>query len=336
THSWEIGYAHEATMQIFNPERSVFGSNPFPGGQLPSLGLRLDEASLYAQPKIRTHDESLFDEENGAMSDPASLGVAALMFGRRSWNSKDYRAAAERQKDLLLKRAPRYANGAISHRRDNAELWADAVAMFPPFLAYYGVAKNDTDLLHEAVVQIGLYRDVLQSENGLWKHIVGSPDRAVEGYWSTGNAWVAYGMARVRATISAWSRNNATLTNDQERLDSWIKELLDAVIASDDHGSGLLRNRLQDKGYDGETSGTSLLAATVYRMAISNPMVFGKREYLEWANAKRHAVVSRVDKDGFAKPAADPLNHKSKEPAEISPEGESFLLLLGAAWRDCV
>ncbi|CAK1366643.1 hypothetical protein CB0940_09002 [Cercospora beticola] len=336
THSWEIGYAHEATMQIFNPERSVFGSDPFPGGELPTLGLRLDEASLYAQPRIRTHDKSLFDEESGAVSDPAALGMAALMLGRRSWNSKAYREAAERQKDLLLRQAPRYVNGAISHRWENAELWSDAPAMFPPFLAYYGVATNDTDLVHEAVVQIGLHRDVLRSDDGLWKHIIGSPDDSDEGYWSSGNAWTSYGMTRLRATISAWSHNNATLADDQRKLDSWIKELLDAVISSDDHESGLLRNYLQDKDYDGETSGTSLLAATTYRMAILNPEVFGQRKYLDWANAKRHAVVSRVDEDGIASPAANPLDHKSKVPVDISPEGQNSLLLLGAAWRDCV
>ncbi|PPJ52027.1 hypothetical protein CBER1_10394 [Cercospora berteroae] len=336
THSWEIGYAHEATMQIFNPERSVFGSDPFPGGELPTLGLRLDEASLYAQPKIRTHDKSLFDEENGAVSDPAALGIAALMLGRRSWNSRAYREAAERQKDLLLRVAPRYVNGAISHRWENAELWSDAPAMFPPFLAYYGVATNDTELVHEAVVQIGLHRDVLRSENGLWKHIVGSPEDSDEGYWSSGNAWTSYGMARVRATISAWSHNNATLADDQSKLDSWIEEHLDAVISSDDHESGLLRNYLQDKDYNGETSGTSLLAANTYRMAILNAEVFGQRKYLDWANAKRHAVVSRVDEDGIASPAANPLDHKSEVPVQISPEGQNSLLLLGAAWRDCV
>ncbi|KAI5365159.1 Putative six-hairpin glycosidase superfamily, glycosyl hydrolase, family 88 [Septoria linicola] len=335
-HSWEIGYAHEATMQIFDPDRSVFGREPFPGGKLPTLGLRLDEASIYAQKKIKVLDTSLFDEDDGAVSDPAALGVAALMLGQRSWNSKDYRVAADRQKDLLLKTAPRYANGAISHRMENAELWSDAIAMFPPFLAYSGVAGNDTALVHEAITQIGLYRSVLRGKVGLWKHIVGSADRDDPGFWSTGNAWAAYGMARVRATITTWRADDAVLAQDRQDLDSWIQDILDAVIATDNDDSGLLRNYLGDNEYAGETSGTSLLAATVYRMALLNSEIFGQRKYLDWVDAKRRAVVSRVDGDGFARPAANPLDHKSKEPVEMGAEGESFLLLLGTAWRDCV
>ena len=339
-HSWEIGYAHEGIMQIYNPERSVFGPDPFPGGKLPKLGLRLDEASLYAQKKIKVLGRSLLDEENGAVSDPAALGVAALMLGQRSWNSKEYRDAAERQSDLLLKHAPRYANGAISHRHGSAELWSDAIAMFPPFLAYLAVANSKTELMHEAVKQIGLYREVLRIEagstKGLWKHIVGSAESLDEGAWSTGNAWAAYGMARVRATLSAWPPSNDTLAQDTEELDAWIVEILDAAISTDDDDSGLLRNYLGDGDYAGETSGTSLLAATAYRMAVINPTVFGSTKYLDWAHSKRHTVTERIDEDGFAKPAANPLNSRSKVPVDGSAEGESFLLLLGAAWRDCV
>lgn len=188
--------------------------------------------------------ESLFDEENGAVSVPVTLGVAALMLGQRSRNSEEYRDAAERQSEMLLKHAPRYANGAISHRHGNAELWSDAVAMFPPFLAYQAVANNATELMHQAVVQIGLYKDLLRIENGategLWKHIVGSVENLDEGAWSTGNAWTAYGVARVRATLGAWPTSNVTLAQDKERLDAWIGEILDAAISTDNDDSGLL------------------------------------------------------------------------------------------------
>lgn len=85
-----------------------------------------------------------------------------------------------------------------------------------------------------------------------------------------------------------------------------------------------------------ETSGTALLAATAYRMAILNPATFAIPKYLDWANAKRAAVTSRVDDDGFAPPAVNPLKHASRDPIRESPEGESFLLMMGAAWRDCI
>lgn len=86
-----------------------------------------------------------------------------------------------------------------------------------------------------------------------------------------------------------------------------------------------------DIEYAGETSGTSLLAATTYRMAVVNPGIFSSRMYLDWAHLKRYAFMIRIDEDGFAKPAANPLDSKSKVPVDGSAEGESFLLLLGSA-----
>lgn len=35
--SWEIGALSEALIELHNPELSVFGANPFPGGTIPLL-----------------------------------------------------------------------------------------------------------------------------------------------------------------------------------------------------------------------------------------------------------------------------------------------------------
>ncbi|KAK5134776.1 hypothetical protein LTR08_006151 [Meristemomyces frigidus] len=337
THSWEIGTAAQAIGELVDPSKSVFGLNPFPKDKAPPQGLHLDQALIWVYQKIRKDDATLFEDEY-SVSDPAALGVAAVMLGSR-W--AQFGDAATRQKEYLLDVAPRYSNGAISHRQEVAELWSDAVSMVPPFLAYYGVANNDTEMLRTAVQQCQLYRDVLSVEEGpkkgLWKHIVGPSDMADEGCWSTGNAWAAYGMARVRATISGWRLSNEVMMEEKRQLDQWIGEIVDGAIRTDgDEESGLLRNYLGDDSWFGETSGTSLLAATAYRMAVLRPDVFGQAKYLTWADRKREAVVQRIDEDGFAKPAVNPLKHGSREPIESSPEGESFLLMLGSAWRDCV
>lgn len=55
----------------------------------------------------------------GAIGDPASLGVSALLIGK---TDPAFLAAAERQKNYLFQ-APKWANGAISHRVEVAELW---------------------------------------------------------------------------------------------------------------------------------------------------------------------------------------------------------------------
>ncbi|CAK3829077.1 ankyrin repeat [Lecanosticta acicola] len=337
--SWEIGYAYEGTQQIYNPDRSVFGRDPFPGGKLPKLALKMDEASLYIEKKINRTEKTLFGEENGAISDPAALGVAALQFAQKKF-TKGYVEAATRQKDFLLNEAPRHSNGAISHRSERVELWSDAIAMVPPFLAYYGVATNDLEMIQQAVLQIEHYRDLLLirdgPKSGLWKHIVSNDGDVDAEAWSTGNAWAAYGMARVRATIAAWPVSNAALSKEIQALDSSIEQILDAAIKTDDDKPGLLKNYLGDKSSQGESSGTSLLAATAYRMAILVPDRFGKEKYISWANNKRKAVFERVDGDGIAKPAVNPYEPRSEQPIDLSPEGQSFLLLLGSAWRDCV
>lgn len=220
--------------------------------------------------------------------------MAAVQLSHKLYRKK-YIDAAAKQKDFVLNEAPRYSNGAISHRMEQSELSSDAVAMVPPFLAYYGVATNDLDLVKEAVRQISLCRSILVinsgPQQGLWRHIAGPSDFIDNGAWSTGNAWAAYGMARVRATIAACPRSKEDMAKELNDLDMWISELPGGVARTDDDSSGLLRNYLGETSWGGETSGTSLLAATAYRMAIMRPEVFAKPMLLDWTHRKRQAVL---------------------------------------------
>ena len=342
THDWEIGTVAEAVLELISPEKAIFGANPFPGGRIPSSWFKLDEALSYVYTNIHIDGggQTLY-HDNFSVSDPASLGVAAVMLGQH-WSRSGWYEAAGRQEDYLLNDALRYSNGAISHRVEVAELWSDAVFMVPPFLAYYAVASNYIELMREAVRQCELYRDVLLmregERKGLWSHIVGPSGMADDGAWSTGNAWAAYGMARVRATIASWSTSKNVLQNEIRALDSYITEILEGAMRTDDHPSDLLRNYLGDDTWFGETSGTTFIAATAYRMAMFiEPSDPAREKILVWADQKRKAVTANVDEDGIARPAVNPLKHDQREPLEgPSPEGEAFLLLMGAAWRDCV
>ena len=337
THSWEYGTGVEAMLELLDPDMTVFGTEPFPADKVQKLPMKRPQSILWMQRHIRVRNEPTLYADDFSVSDPAALGVTAVMLGQK--DSKTFQAAT-RQKDYLLNDAKRYSNGAISHRVEVAELWSDAISMFPPFLAFYAVAANDLELMREAVKQCGLHREVLMVDSGpkkgLWKHIVGPSDMADEGVWSTGAAWAAYGMVRVRATISGWRPSNETMSEELSQLDSWIGEILDGAIRTDDDDSGLLRNYLGDEGWFGETSGTALLAAVAYRMAVLNPAMFAQSKYVNWAHQKREAVLALVDENGYAFPAANPLKHDSKEPVKESAEGVSFLLMLGSAWRDCV
>ncbi|KAF7321143.1 hypothetical protein HMN09_00202400 [Mycena chlorophos] len=363
SHVWEFGTAIEALLELDTPAYSVFGPSPFP---VPALDPASVPALAYAQAKIVLGTGAFaLDNGDGAAGDPASLGVGATMLGKTNQTFAD---AAAGEIEYLLANVPRWVNGAISHRADVAELWADFMYMAPPFIAFYGADSGNATLLETAYVQCGLQREVLlylsnssepspagtSSSGGRWEHIVG-PQSADPGHWSTGNGWAAAGMTRVLATIlkapvaqtAPWQ---AQAISD---LTSWIKEILDGAIASPfdltQGGSGLLRNYLDDISGDGhgfgEISGSSLLASVAYRMAVLAPETFGSdSEYIAFAEGIRKTLggdddsgAPHITANGTATPAVNPLGWQDTTPYTAgSPEGNNFVVLLYSAWRDCV
>ncbi|KXN82777.1 hypothetical protein AN958_02216 [Leucoagaricus sp. SymC.cos] len=363
SHSWEFGTASETLLELYDPEISVFGSSPFSvtPGYLKSHRGKIRSLE-YAKSVIvlGTGVNGLADGD-GAVGDPASLGVSAVLLG-------DYLADEEGEKyfnasvgevEYIVNEAPRWENGAISHRVEQPELWSDFIYMAPPLLAYYAVHTANLTLLQEAVEQCGLYREVMQVDNGngLWQHILGPPIPD-PGLWSTGNAWVAAGMTRILATVM---RAPASLYKSykhkqwkEEAIDSlttWIQEILDGAIDSP-MDNGLLRNYLDDVSRDGhgfgEISGSTLLASVAYRMAVLRSDVFassnygkrwhGKGKYIDFANGIREAMGQdgHITSNGTAIPAVNPLGWGDTTPYLFgSPEGQNFVVLMYVAWRDC-
>lgn len=328
THSWEYGTVAEALLEWHNPKDSIW-NDPFPNGTIPTLDIANTPALSYVKPYINTTGSTLVDGD-GSAGDPAALGIPALMIGK---TEKQYWDAAVRQHEHLIKEVPRWENGAISHRESVAELWADFVYMAPPFLAYYAVATSNITLLKESANQCKYYRQVLTTPQGPWLHIIG-PEVQDYAQWSTGNGWAAAGMSRVIATMKKSPLTSET-TAEQAELAGYVKEILDGAISLDTDGSGLLRNYLNDTTWWGEVSGTSILAATALRMARLEPHVFGD-EYVEWAKGKMTVVDTKINQqDGIVSPAIDPLDWHNREPyTQGSPEGQSFVGLMHAAWRD--
>lgn len=232
---------------------------------------------------------------------------------------------------------------------------ADFMYMAPPFIAYYGAATNNLSTLNVAVEQSELYRQILQTNNtwntGAWEHIInqvngtGATDL---GVWSTGNGWAAAGMTRVLATVM-----NAPIANENgdwqddaiSKLSGYIQEILDAAIWSNTD-RGLLRN-YWSKAIYGETSGASLLASVAYRMAVLQPDYscwLKIRRYVEWADDVRYLLGGtdvdgnpHVTWNGTVTPSVNPLNWYDAVPYTAgSPEGQNFVVLMYAAWRDCV
>ncbi|KAJ7025809.1 family 88 glycosyl hydrolase [Mycena alexandri] len=351
SHSWEYGTASEALLELDSPLLSVFGPRPFP---VQTLSPATVPALAYAQSVIvlGTGANGLSNGD-GAVGDPASLGVSAVLLGK---TNATFATAAQSEIDYIVGSAPRWVNGAISQRTSVAELWADWMYMAPPFIAFFAADSNNASLLETAYVQSSSSAPTplppspvgTSPTNGSWHHIVG-PQSADPGLWSTGNGWAAAGMTRVLATIlKAPVAANATWrASAVSDLTAWIKEIVDGARTQPTE-SGLLRNYLNDTSGDGhgfgEISGSSLIASVAYRMVVLAPDVFDAPTYVGWADSIR-AVLSgndtegnpHVTANGTVTPAVNPLGWGDTAPWTAgSPEGNNFVVLLYAAWRDCV
>ena len=118
SHSWEYGATSQALLELYNPLLSVFGPTPFPvqASQKDQV-----KALSYAASKITLGQyKNALADGGGAVGDPASLGVSAVMLGK---TDPSFGKAADATVDYLLNFAPRYYNGAISQRVSTPELW---------------------------------------------------------------------------------------------------------------------------------------------------------------------------------------------------------------------
>ncbi|KAL8784803.1 MAG: hypothetical protein Q9195_008883 [Heterodermia aff. obscurata] len=350
-HSWEYGTTAQALLELRNPQISVFG-NPFPHDELPTaITVEKVPSLIYVKPFIRLDNDTLIDGDEtcmcnadsswsrkGAVGDPASLGVSALLLGQ---SDEAYTAAAQRQSDHILNKAPRYENGAISHRENEAELWADFVYMAPPFLAYQAVASNNKTLLREAGRQCLLQQEILRPQrahnrtHGLWRHIIGPDDAQDLGLWATGNGWAAAGMIRVLATIQHWGPSKGW-TSEQNSLKKSIIDILNGAAHAATRGQPpLFCNYLDDGTWFADAASTAVIASVAYRMAVLAPDVT-KQHHIAFADKLRKAVEAHVDNvTGLVAPTVNSLDWKSRIPsAEGSPEGQSFAVLMFAAHRD--
>ena len=80
-----------------------------------------------------------------------------------------------------------------------------------------------------------------------------------------------------------------------------------------------------------DTSGTALLAAVTYRMAT----LTGDLSFISAADDAFDLIQASLTEDGWLLNTVDPLTFNTPSlPGVFSPEGQAFVLLLHAAWRD--
>lgn len=270
--------------------------------------------------------------DDAAAGDPAALGMSVVLAGKATGdatvNNTKYSDAAQRQVDYLLYHVPRAPNGAISHRRDEVQLWADNVYMVPPFFAYYGVQTGNKTLVEEAYNQIKAYRDALRHEdNNLWQHIIYN-EKIDDGLWGTGNAWAAAGIVRVIATIqqSQWKDD---MKDKLDEMKGWAEEIMKAAKdnMSDKH---LIRNYVNNESSFEDSCATALIAATGLRMSTLNLT----NDYVTPSLQMLAAASKNVNETGYLTHVTNPMLFKVE--GDSSPEGQTFIILAYAAYKDWV
>ncbi|KAI9449496.1 Six-hairpin glycosidase [Lactarius psammicola] len=293
TQSWEIGTLAQALTEAEWPRLSVF---------MPGLGAPpFDVSSGLLVPVVN-------QRANGSL--PLADGLGSVGDPARTSPDTRFSTAAGEQLGYLLGFAPRADSGAISHRDDQVQLWADFVYMAPP---------NDDGglaLLQIAYDQIRLYRDALfDADVSLWRHVTmgswGDP-----GHWSTGNGWAAAGAMRVLATIKR-SRFAPDMQSQQDDLAQWVDEILTGVWHYQ-QSNGTLLNYVDQPDSFADSASTALLAATTLRYSLltSDP------KHNAAALQALELVFNSINEDGWL------LNTNGAH----SAEAQSFVLLLAAAW----
>ncbi|EIN10295.1 Six-hairpin glycosidase [Punctularia strigosozonata HHB-11173 SS5] len=332
--SWELGTAAEALTEVYWPTLAVFQPTAFP----PSLNGSYNASSVLAIADTVVAEkpsESLMLIEEGAVGDPASIGNAVLLanWTRQDLSNANFSIAAGEELDYLLNQAPRTDDGAISHRNDQVQLWADFIYMAPPFIAYFGALQGGDGgkaTLQVAYDQIRLYRNYLRDDNGLWRHVTLGTWQD-NTHWGTGNGWVAAGMLRVMETMA-----NSEFASDFEEqcadLSTWIQEIVNAAWTYQ-KPNGTLYNVLDDDTSFADSSSTALLASVTYRMAtLTNDLT-----YIPNANLALQLIESSLDSDGWLLNTVDPYTFsRPTASGSHSPEGQAFVLLLHAGWRDYI
>ncbi|KAK4686019.1 hypothetical protein P7C73_g4107, partial [Tremellales sp. Uapishka_1] len=263
TMSWENGTKAEAMIEKEYSYLSVFStSDPFPPS---ASSKKIKDLVAVAQTTLENRpagNESSSLLSDGAAGDPASLGIAVLIANASESastqvNGVTYGQAALSELNYLLYVVPKSSTGAISHRADQVQLWADFVYMVPPFLAYYGALTGNATLMSYAANQITLYRTALKQSNNLWNHIAGGSGTSDPNIWSTGNAWVVAGITRVIATLQ---HSGQDMSSEISQLQGYAEEILTAAEPYIT-GNGLLRNYMIDNTSFEDTSSSALFAA---------------------------------------------------------------------------
>lgn len=342
-HSWEWGTQVEWILERKYPSLSVYSDTVLPLDPKANLPYPAELFTII-DPILRRRAPGIGPIiVDDAAGDPASLLIGVMVMGATvknspyGWDQAYYNQVAKDQIDFLLRKIRRSKEGAVSHRVKELQLWDDTLFMAPPSIMYYGVVMSDLYLVQFGYEQAKAYRQVMQDPvTKTWYHILlGSyEDRTL---WSTGNAWVTAGCMRMWATL-----NNIRDPEIQARAKAWQDDLIEwtieIIVGAYEFQSPttfLLPDRYGKPDTFDDASGTSLLAASAYRVAVARPDMI-PRLPLDKINCARSAIITNHINplNGTVFPVINPLDWNKKAlPGVVSPEGQAFVLFMENAWQ---
>lgn len=177
-----------------------------------------------------------------------------------------------------------------------------------------------------------------------------------DGHWSTGNGWVAAGIMRVLCTINQTTAGyQPELVAAQRDLRNWATEIVNNIWTFQQDDGSIFDYADQNDSFS-DSSSTALIASVTFRLAslpailrgpqndldpADRPAINGstlaplirlKQSSIDAAVRARDCIRSRINtNDGWLDQVVDPYAWGS--PGSQSPEGQSFVLLMEAAWR---
>ncbi|MGB8260904.1 MAG: glycoside hydrolase family 88 protein, partial [Terracidiphilus sp.] len=161
---WEQGVLAQAMLEADDRERVIL----------------LTRAAMVQQ----TEDGRMGVVVSGGVTDPAMGGAAYAQAA--AWTGEPaMKMAVDRLLEWIRLKAPRAADGALSHVFEATEMWSDGLNGAPPFLAAMG-------LYDEALAQIEGYRKRLWNpEKRLLAHIYDEKAGTLKdaAFWGGGNGW---------------------------------------------------------------------------------------------------------------------------------------------------
>jgi unsaturated rhamnogalacturonyl hydrolase len=222
---------------------------------------------------------------------PPALTALALL---RDSEETSYRKVVD---DVLeyLRTVQRTEEGGISHYGDiYPTIWVDSLFMFGMVLNRHGELDDDAESLALMSEQLGIFREVLQDENGLLVH---ADDWSVpfdtDIYWGRGNGWVTASLADYLRILRLRGESDSVARR-------MFEDHVAGVLETQDAPSGMWWTVMNRPGETYlETSATALFA---YGMARGYRYNFlGERE-LDAAKRAVEAVKSKVVTDDRGRP----------------------------------